>query len=64
MQRKRGKPFEARRPPHGRRPIKVQGVPTYQPDSIGVPVQAASPATTDEIEAEEAVRRMVEAAYT
>lgn len=58
------KALEARRPSYRRQDTGILEVPTFQPDSEGVVMEGSSPAATDESKVEDAVRRMVEAAYT
>jgi hypothetical protein len=49
--------------PRRRRDKDVPAVPTFKPEIQTIAVQAP-PATTEDDAAQEAVRRMVEAAYT
>lgn len=53
---------ETKRPGHSRPVTGVPEVPTFQPDSK--PATLPPPAITGEDPSEDAVRRMVEAAYT
>lgn len=47
-----------------RRDTDVPAVPTFQPEIQTIASQTLKPAATEDDPAEEAVRRMVEAAYT
>jgi hypothetical protein len=58
------KDLEAKGPRHRRPDAGIPEVPTFHPDANGAVMQAPPAATTDEDPTEEAVRRMVEAAYT
>ena len=58
------KAAEAKRPRHGRPETDVLVVPTFRTDSKPAATQVSSPATPGEEAVEDAVRRIVEAAYT
>jgi hypothetical protein len=59
-----GNASRTNRPSRGRRDTDIPGVPTFQPDAESVTAPPSSATEIKDDPADEAVRRMVEAAYT